>query len=144
MEQKLQILTIISAFLVGFAAGGGLVKFFWQRENLAEITALQEQTRQALENAEKQKCEAAEVQSDLLARLATADSSNRDRLRDIERLRSQLQSVPTAASDTIRTCEKRFAECRNLLAEGIDLSEEGRALAERIAIKKDGLAKLAQ
>jgi seryl-tRNA synthetase len=144
MAQKLQILTIISAFLVGFAAGGGLVKFFWQRENLAEITALQEQTRQALENAEKQKREAAEVQSDLLSRLATADSSNRDRLRDIERLRSQLQSMPSTASNTSGTCEKRLAECRNLLAEGIDLSNEGRELAERIAIKKDGLAKLAQ
>ena len=144
MAQKLQVLAIIAAFFVGFIAGGGTVKFFWQRESLAEITALQELTKQALENAERQKKQAAEIQSDLLARLATADSSNRDRLRDIERLRSQLQSVPTAASNTSRTCEKRFAECRNLLAEGIGLSNEGRELAERIAIKKDGLAKLAQ
>ncbi len=144
MAQKLQILAIIAAFLVGFATGGGLVKFFWQRENLAEITALQEQTKQALENAEQQKKQAAEIQSDLLARLATADSSNRGRLRDIERLREQLRAMPSTASDTSGTCQKRLAQCRNFLAEGIELSNEGRELAERIAIKKDGLAKLAQ
>ena len=87
----------------------------------------------------------AQVTSELVARLEDLSVRGRESAVRADRLQRELAArakVSASDSSTCKSCEQRFARCARLLSEGVGLAGEGSELAERIAIRKDALAKL--
>lgn len=84
----------------------------------------------------------AQATSELVARIEDLSVRSRESAVRVERLQRELANrakVSRTESGSCRDCEERSARCAELLAEGIGLADEGRGLAERIAIRKDSL-----
>lgn len=112
-----------------------------QRANERAVAAARDKIlAEAKEKAEKN----AEVISDFTKKIQTLEARNRSLSASAARLSERLRAagMSPADSDPSGTCSKRLARCQELLGESLGLLSEGAGLAERIAARKDAIAKM--
>lgn len=137
--------------LVVFFSGYRYAASIYEAEMAEMVSDYERRTRNSVEEINRilaeERTKNAENTSKLLAQIDDLERRGRDSAVRVDRLQRQLASrakVPAANADTCGACEKRLAGCSELLAEGIGLADEGRRLAERIAIRKDAAVNASQ
>ena len=148
---KIQIFGCVVGVLVVFFSGYRYAASIYEAEMAEMVSDYERRARNSVEEINRilaeERTKNAENTSKLLAQIDDLERRGRDSAVRVDRLQRQLASrakVPAANADTCGACEKRLAGCSELLAEGIGLADEGRRLAERIAIRKDAAVKTSQ
>lgn len=148
---KVQIVGCVVGVLVVFFSGYKYAASIYEAEMAEMISDYERRARDSVEEINKvladERTKNAENTSKLLAQIDDLERRSRDSAVRVDRMRRELASrakVPTPHPDSCGACEKRLAGCSELLAEGIGLADEGRGLAERIAIRKDAAVKTSQ
>ncbi len=146
MGQQKVILFFVVAGVVAFGLGYSLAAYKGNAEREKMIseyaTRVVENEREYAKKLEREREQHAKSTDELLARLQESGDRERDLVLRSDRLQRELASRATRSTTddgACGTCEKRFERCSRLLAEGVGLVSEGAGLAERIAVKKDGL-----
>lgn len=148
---KVQIVGCVVGVLVVFFSGYKYAASIYEAEMAEMISDYERRARDSVEEINKvladERTKNAENTSKLLAQIDDLERRRLDSAVRVDRLQRELANrakVPAANADTCGACEKRLAGCSELLAEGIGLADEGRRLAERIAIRKDAAVKTSQ
>lgn len=143
MTKYVSLIASIVAFALGYALADALGDA--ERESLLadyskRFADVQEKHAAELESEREQRVK--DVDS-LLKQLHESHDRERNLVVRADRLQRDLASSAKRkpqGSSSCRTCEERLSQCKGLLGEGVVLSSQGGVLAERIAVKKDGLA----
>lgn len=148
---KIHIVGCVVGVLVVFFSGYRYAASIYEAEMAEMVSDYERRARNSVEEINRilaeERTKNAENTSKLLAQIDDLERRGRDSAVRVDRLQRQLASrakVPAANADTCGACEKRLAGCSELLAEGIGLADEGRRLAERIAIRKDAAVNASQ
>jgi hypothetical protein len=148
---KIQIFGCVVGVLVVFFSGYRYAASIYEAEMAEMVADYERQARSSVEEINRiladEREKNAENTSKLLAQIDDLERRSRDSAVRVDRMRRELASrakVPTPHPDSCGDCEKRLAGCSELLSEGIGLADEGRRLAERIAVRKDAAVSTAQ
>lgn len=148
---KVQIVGCVVGVLVVFFSGYKYAASIYEAEMAEMISDYERRARDSVEEINKvladERTKNAENTSKLLAQIDDLERRRLDSAVRVDRLQRELANrakVSASESDPCRDCEKRLAGCSELLAEGIGLADEGRRLAERIAIRKDAAVNASQ
>ena len=147
MNKYAALAVVVVSFCLGFALA------HWRGQ--AEIESMISDHAMRVANAEKEYAEKLEKErhrreldvSSLLSQIRESHERERDLTRTADRLRHDLADRakrPSTSTGACRACDVRLAGCTRLLAEGVELSAEGAGLAERIAVRKDGVSDYAR
>lgn len=147
MYKRITIFCGVVLFGVGYSLA------YWRGQ--AEIESMISDHATRVANAEKEYAEKLEKErhrreldvSSLLSQIRESHERERELVIRADRLRHDLADRakrPSASTGACGACEVRLAGCTRLLAEGVELSAEGAGLAERIAVRKDGLSDYAR
>ena len=131
---SIRTIAVIVAFCAGLAVGGGAVRYAWQSERLKTSQAQAKQ----LKELNEAKDEAISARDTALADL---HNRNRDNAVLVERLRKQSSPV---SDHPIGTCQRHLSECRDLLAEGAGLLNEGGELVGKLNADRTAVRRLTQ
>ena len=141
-----KVSAVVGAAAVCFVGGYWVAAQVYKREIADMVSDYERRSKVAQEEqnakllAEREKN--AKTTSELLEKLNDLSVRQRNASAIADRLQRELANrakVSRSESGSCRDCEERSARCAELLAEGIGLADEGRGLAERIAIRKDSL-----
>lgn len=148
---KVQIVGCVVGVLVVFFSGYKYAASIYEAEMAEMVSDYERRARNSVEEINRilaeERTKNAENTSKLLAQIDDLERRGRDSAVRVDRLQRQLASrakVPATHPDSCGDCEKRLAGCSELLSEGIGLADEGRRLAERIAVRKDAAVSTAQ
>lgn len=148
---KVQIVGCVVGVLVVFFSGYKYAASIYEAEMAEMISDYERRARDSVEEINKvladERTKNAENTSKLLAQIDDLERRRLDSAVRVDRLQRELANrakVSASESDPCRDCEKRLARCSELLAEGVGLADEGRGLAERIALRKDAAVKTSQ
>ncbi len=147
MYKRITIFFGVVLFGVGYSLA------YWRGQ--AEIESMISDHATRVANAEKEYAEKLEKErhrreldvSSLLSQIRESHERERSLTRTADRLRNDLAARAkrsSASAGACGACEVRLAGCTRLLAEGVELSAEGAGLAERIAVRKDGVSDYAR
>lgn len=148
---NVKIFGCVVGVLVVFFSGYKYAASIYEAEMAEMISDYERRARDSVEEINQiladERTKNAENTSKLLAQIDDLERRRIDSAVRVDRLQRELASrakVPATNTDTCGNCEKRLAGCAELLAEGIGLADEGRRLAERIAIRKDAAVNASQ
>lgn len=140
----------VAVAAAAFFMGGYKYAAALYEEDIASMTADYERRAKTVQEKANEKLlsereKNAQATSELVARIEDLSVRGRESAVRADRLQRELAArakVSASDSSACKSCEQRFARCARLLSEGVGLAGEGSQLAERIAIRKDALAKL--